>query len=331
MNDLSPYRQFAEMMRHGDSRWIPEILKRIVDDEEARLLVALPGTAREMAEALNRPLESVERDLKGLFRKGLAFKKEKQGVVTWRAPGRLVQFHDASLVWPEAPPELLDLWRNYMEEEYPAFAREMARQSPQRHTRVIPVGKSLDPGKVQVIAPENLKEIVNSARRFAVTDCTCRLSMRKCDAPVEVCLQIDRGADYAIERGTGRELSKAEAMEVIEASEEAGLVHVAMNKAGLGNFICNCCGCCCLSFSLLTTAGLRRCESSRYRPTVDVALCTACGTCEDRCWFGAIAVNGGDAAAVDVEKCLGCGQCAIGCPEEAITMLEVKGADFIPE
>ena len=119
-------------------------------------------------------------------------------------------------------------------------------------------------------------------------------------------------------------------MEVIEVSEKAGLVHVAMNKAELGNFICNCCGCCCLSFSLLNTAGLRRCESSRYRPEIDGDLCTACGTCEERCWFGAIAIGDEDVAVMNEEKCLGCGQCSVGCPEEAITMVAVEGEDFIP-
>ena len=90
-----------------------------------------------------------------------------------------------------------------MDEEYPSFAKKMARQSPQRHTRVIPVGKSLDPGKVKVLAPENLRQLLENARRFAVTDCTCRLSMRKCDSPVEVCLQIDRAPTMPLngERG----------------------------------------------------------------------------------------------------------------------------------
>lgn len=31
------------------------------------------------------------------------------------------------------------------------------------------------------------------------------------------------------------------------------------------------------------------------------------------------------------DKCLGCGQCAIGCPEEAIRMIEAREPGFIPE
>ena len=154
--------------------------------------------------------------------------------------------------------------------------------------------------------------------------------MQKCDAPVEVCLQIDRGADYAIERGSGRELTRGEAMEIMKQAEDAGLVHVTMNRAGVGHYICNCCGCCCLSFSLLLTEGLRRCEPSRYRPQISQEDCSACGTCEDRCWFNAIGPVQGEVAVVNEERCLGCGQCAVACPEEAIRMVEVREPDFIP-
>ena len=38
-----------------------------------------------------------------------------------------------------------------------------------------------------------------------------------------------------------------------------------------------------------------------------------------------------DIAMADEEKCLGCGLCAIGCPEEVITMVEIREPSFIPE
>jgi len=154
--------------------------------------------------------------------------------------------------------------------------------------------------------------------------------MKKCDAPVEVCLQINRGADYTIERGSGREVSKEEAIKLLDQAEEAGLVHVTMNKAGVGHFICNCCGCCCQSFTLLISDGLPLCDPSRWRPQVDADLCSACGECEDRCWFDAILVGDDDYAVVDDEKCLGCGQCAYVCPEEAIALAEAREPEFIP-
>ena len=154
--------------------------------------------------------------------------------------------------------------------------------------------------------------------------------MHKCDAPVEVCIQLDRGADYTIERGSGREITKEEAHKIIKESAEAGLIHVTMNKADIGHFICNCCGCCCQSFTLLISDDVNLCDPSRYQPKVDEAACTACGTCEDRCYFSAITIGDSDVAMVNTEKCMGCGQCAIACPENAIVMKEIKDPSFIP-
>jgi len=331
MGATAAYRKFAEMMLHKDSKYIPKILKSMINAEQAELLVSLPGTAAQMAQKLDRAIADIRIDLNDLFHKGLAFKKEKNEGVLWRAPSHIAQFHDASILWPQAPAEFYDLWSAYMGTEWPNLAPILTELLPRPFTRVIPVGKSVDPGKVQVLAPENVRDIIASAARLAVTACTCRLTMRKCEAPVEVCLQINRGADYTIERGTGREVTKEEAFKIIAETEEAGLVHVTMNKAGVGHFICNCCGCCCQSFTLLIADELPICDPSRYRPEVNIDVCSGCGTCEERCLFNAIAVSENQIAAVIEDKCLGCGQCAIGCPEEAIRMIEAREPSFIPE
>jgi ferredoxin len=330
MPNQSPYKKFAEMMLHQDSVWIPKILSYMIREPQADLLVSLPATARDAAEKLNRSIESVERDLKDLFFKGLVFKKEKEGSTVWRPPAHIVQFHDASILWPEATQAFYDLWQAYMEKEWPKLAHVLMEFMPRPFTRVIPVGKSIDTGTVQVLAPENVKRIIENAELLAVTKCTCRLTMKKCDSPIEVCLQIDRGAAYTIERGSGRKITKDEALDIIRQTETAGLVHVTMNKAGIGHFICNCCGCCCQAFSLLIADGLSLCDPSRYRPAVQETLCTGCETCVERCWFGAIGVDNG-IAAVDEDKCLGCGQCAVGCPESAISLIEAREPGFIPD
>lgn len=325
-----PYVAFAEKMLHKDSVYIPQILKAVIDDGQAKLLIAMPGTAADLAEKLGRAESEVLADLEDMYHKGLSFKKEKDGVLNWRAPMHLAQFHDATLVWPEATDEFIGLWGKYMEEEWPKLAPLLSKFMPRPFTRVIPVGKSLETGKARVLAPEDLRKIIEDASKIAVTKCTCRLSMKKCDSPIEVCLQVNKGAEYTIDRGSGRELTKDEALKVAEEAAEAGLIHVTMNKAGVGHFICNCCGCCCQSFTMLISDGVPLCDPSRWLAEVDAELCSACGECEERCFFGAIAVGDDDAAVVDGDKCLGCGQCAAACPEEAISMKETRPPDFIP-
>ena len=329
MSAGTPYQLFAEKMMHQDSKWIPEILKSMISDEQAELLLSLPGTAEDMAQKTGRSKEEIENDLRDMFRKGLTFKKVRDGVTTWRPPAHLAQFHDATIVWPEAPGAFYELWRRYMEEEWPQLARVITDILPRPFTRVIPVEQSVDAGNSQVLAPENVNNIIENAQRLAVTRCTCRTTMKQCDGPVDVCIQVDRGADYTIDRGSGREVSKEEAGAIINQARNAGLVHVTMNKSGIGHFICNCCGCCCQAFTLLISDGLPLCDPSRFRPVIDEKLCTACGDCEDHCWFGAMAVEE-EGVAVTAEKCLGCGQCAAVCLEEAIVMEEVRQPDFIP-
>ncbi len=330
MTAVSPYRQFAENMLHKNSKYIPQIVEHMINLEQATLLVSLPGTADQMAERLNRSIIDIDADFKDMFRKGLVFKKEKEGIITWRPPAHIAQFHDATLVWPEATEEFYTLWHDYMENEWPNLAPILASFLPKPVTRVIPVGKSIETGNVQVLAPENVKEIINTATRVAVTKCTCRITMRKCESPIEICLQVNRGADYTIERGSGRELSKNEAIEMIDRAQEAGLIHVTMNKSNVGTFICNCCGCCCQSFTLLISDGIPLCDPSRYCPEIDESLCTGCGECEERCWFNAINIAN-DISELNSEKCLGCGQCAFVCPEKAISMIEKRDSSFIPE
>lgn len=330
MSEKTPYQQFAEKMMHPGSKLLPEILKCMINEDQARLLVSLPGTSEEMAEKLNRKTEDIEADLKDMFRKGLTFKKVKEDRLLWRPPMHLGQFHDASIVWPEAPQKFLDLWRDYMETEWDELAPAFADFFPRPFMRVIPVEKKIENDKMKILAPEDINEIIDSAERLAVTNCTCRLTMHKCGAPVEVCLQVNRGADYTIERGSGREITKEEAHEIIERCQEAGLVHTVMNTSHVGNFICNCCGCCCQSFTLLLTHGVSLCDPSRYLPEVNVEACTGCGSCEDRCWIDAINLNGNNTPVVNAEKCIGCGQCSIVCPEDAITMIAVRDPDFIP-
>jgi len=330
MSDSSPYKQFAANMLQPDSKLIPEILRCLTTEDQAALLVAMPGTDEELARKTNRTTASVAADLADMFRKGLAFKKIKDETIFWRPPAHLVQFHDATLTWPEATPEFIGLWRRYMEEEWPQLAEGFSSLMPRSFTRVVPVNRAIDPGRVQVLAPDSVRDLVGSASRLAVTPCTCRLSMQRCDGPIDVCLQINRGAEYTIERGSGREIDRSEALAILTQAQEAGLVHVTMNKADAGHFICNCCGCCCQSFSLLRADGPRLCDPSRYRPAIDRETCSECGTCEERCWFDAIALSDAEGVQVNEEKCLGCGQCAVSCPEGAIQMTAVRDPEFIP-
>jgi ferredoxin len=71
MSETTTYQKFAEMMLHKDSQYIPKFLQCMVTDEQAELLVSLPGTAVQMADKSGREVDAVRADLNDMFRKGL--------------------------------------------------------------------------------------------------------------------------------------------------------------------------------------------------------------------------------------------------------------------
>ncbi len=332
MSEKTVYDKMADKIFCAGSKLIPELFKMLVDEKDAQLLLSMPGTAAELAQKTGRTEEDIQKTVDDLFWKGLVFKSKKPEGVKYKMCRDLTQFHDATIVWPEATQEFLDLWKKYMEIEWPAYARMAAKIIKKPMARIIAVNRSLE-AKQQVLPYEDVKQLIRDARRIAVTRCTCRTIDDKCDKPIEVCLQVNRGADYTVERGSGREVSREEAMKILDECEEAGLVHLTINKADVGHFICNCCGCCCQTLPILIHEGVRLTDPSRYLAKVDEESCTGCEDCIERCWFKALEMvrqDGSEVARVNVEKCMGCGLCAIKCPEGAIALEAARDKEFIP-
>jgi predicted transcriptional regulator len=77
MSETTAYQKFAEMMLHKESQVIPKILQCMITDEQAEMLVSLPGTAAQMAEKSGRKVDAVRNDLNDMFRKGLALEGKR--------------------------------------------------------------------------------------------------------------------------------------------------------------------------------------------------------------------------------------------------------------
>jgi Pyruvate/2-oxoacid:ferredoxin oxidoreductase delta subunit len=280
------------------------------------------------------PVADVEKMCLELYRKGLSFKSFKGGTVGYKMCRDMIQFHDATILWEDASREYLDLWQEFMETEWPDFARLVEQFFPKPFTRVIPVNKSIDAGKQKILDADSVDKIIESAEVIAVTKCTCRVIAHKCDKPLEVCLQVNNAARYTLDRGSGRELTKNEALAILRKCEEDGLVHVTMNKMHVGHFICNCCDCCCQALPLVIKEGLKICDPSRFRAAIDPDQCSSCETCLDRCYFNALELveteSGSTVMGVVGDKCMGCGLCQITCPEGAISLTAIREEEFIP-
>ena len=329
---MSVYQELASRIGLGDSEIIPRLFEMLADETDAKILLSLPGMIPDVQRKIGLSQEEAEKRVKEMFLKGLVFPSHKTTPTTYRMGRDFVQFHDATILWKDAPVAFLDLWQEFMEKEWPDYARRISEMLPKPFTRMIPVNVAIQ-AKTNILDFESVSDMVRKARILAVTKCTCRLTARKCDRILEACIQVNNAAAYALSRGTGRKITAEEALEILKKAEEEGLIHVTMNRHEVDHFICNCCPCCCQTMPILIKGGVRVVDPSRYKAEIDAARCTGCGTCHERCYFSAIEWENGDRgiSRVDGSKCMGCGLCRVTCPEEAIELVEVRPENFIPK
>lgn len=159
--------------------------------------------------------------------------------------------------------------------------------------------------------------------------CICRDASNCRDYPIGMgCLFLGEAAK-GINPKLGRQISKSEAFDHARKCREAGLVHlIGRNKldsvwlnVGPGNkllTICNCCPCCCL-WNFLPDLDKEISDKVTKMPGVEVKVnenCIGCGTCLDKCFAHAIAMQG-DRANIST-ACRGCGRCVALCRNDAI-------------
>jgi len=332
MAEKTIYQELAERIGGGDSKIVPEVFGILADENEAKLLLAAspPATVDELVEKSGLEAETIEQMVEPLFKKGLLFKSKKKDAVRYYGVRHVFQLFESTGVMIDPPQEMLDLWKKFIAEEYDEFIRKYSEAIDRPLVRVIPVNVSVE-AKTQILAFDDVNNMVNKARNIAVTKCGCRAIDGSCGKPVEVCMQFDKAADYALERGTGRELAKQEALDMLRMCEEEGLIHVGDNQRGVGHLICNCCSDCCINWPGGRTGAAMFVAPSRFLVVVDADLCSACETCLERCYFDALSIDEETGTArVEVEKCMGCGVCLVTCPEEAISLSEVRPEDFVP-
>jgi NAD-dependent dihydropyrimidine dehydrogenase PreA subunit/DNA-binding MarR family transcriptional regulator len=332
MPERTLYQQLAEAVGAGDSKYIPGIFESLTDPKEAKILLAAapPATLTELAQKTGLKEEEIEPLIAPLFKKGLLIKSKKADGTRYYRVRQVLQMHDSTAVMVNPPRKMLELWKGFMEKEFNEFMLKLEQVLPSPAIRVIPVNVSVR-NETQILAFDDVKSIIAEARNLAVTPCSCRVIDGACGKPLEVCVQIDKAADYSIERGTGRKLEKEEALRMMKLCEEEGLIHVTGNKRTLGHVICNCCSDCCLNWPSVRTGLGKFVVPSRFRAEVDASLCSSCESCLDRCYFEAISMEGkGDTAVINADKCMGCGLCLVTCPTEAIILKEVRPAEFVP-
>jgi len=330
MSEQNPYQELSKLLGAPASKILPPIIEMIVDEKEIKIVLAAfpPATIAELADKTGIAQEEVQTMVKTLFLKGLLFFSKKEGDPRYYRVKTVPQFHDSSILWEGATPEFHKLWKEYTDQEWSEFGRVVEAFLPRPPIRIVPVGATIE-SRAKVLALDDVREIVNQARNLAVTRCTCRVVDGKCGKPVEICIQVNRAADYGIQRGTGRAITKEEAMGLLHLAEKEGLVHIVDNRQKVDHIICNCCRDCCINWKLPNPR--KFVDPSRFQALVNEEECIGCQVCLDRCYFDAIVIEGQEPKArINPEKCVGCGVCTVTCPTEAMAMKEVRPPEVIP-
>lgn len=206
--------------------------------------------------------------------------------------------------------------------------------------RVIPVESQIDAGQENVLPADEVRKIIDKFDTIAVATCYCRHEKDLLGEPCQVtdkrenCLVFGPGAQFTIDQKFARPISKEEALEILQESEDAGLVHKSfhtkLDPAKEQEAICSCCKCCCGTFQL-HYRGVRAMHSvTAYQAEVDAEACIGCGVCVDMCPMEAIALVD-EIAQIEVGKCLGCGICAHHCEVDAARLINTGQREvFVP-
>jgi len=329
MKTSDVYTELMSRLKYPASERLRRILQKLVTPEEGKLLLQLPAQPAELAQKSGMDEEAAQRKLQEFMERGLVI-RTSNGIFCFAHD--MTQLHDANLSsadkWIDT--ELLDLWRDFRDNEWAQTMAGGLGDSYVQFIKVLPAWKAMErsPDLGELLPEEDIRKLIRGADAVAVVPCTCRRSIRGCDLPVNVCLQFNRGAEYAISRGASRRISAEEAIAIAGEAEEAGLIHTwASGIQRRLTAICNCCRECCDIFAIGIKVGNveQVLKKSRFRVEVDQELCTGCQDCVERCFFEAIEMKQAPPskklkATIDKEKCFGCGLCAIVCEPEALTM-----------
>jgi Pyruvate/2-oxoacid:ferredoxin oxidoreductase delta subunit len=223
----------------------------------------------------------------------------------------------------------------------PAIDRTVpgGRTTEGRPIRVIPVDKPIDTSEEFVLPSQTVEEIIEKFDDIAVGHCFCRqrrdLLGEPCrtQAPVRNCFTFGKSARHTVAQGFAKPVTRAEALDILKAAEQAGLIHKAFHpgarESAEETSICNCCKDCCDTLRLWRDGTLPMVNSTYHLAVIDHEACTGCGTCVDWCPTDAIALSEEGLAVRDESACLGCGVCARFCPEAAISLKEGLRKVFI--
>jgi len=290
-----------------------------------------PATAGEIAGQMAKPEDEVRNTLETMADKGLCKTYVRDGIRYYEGEPFMPGIFEYQFFAGSSTPKhkkTAELIHNY-KRAFQAAKGKTKMSFPL--SRVIIVDRTIDAGNT-VHTYDQVSTYIVKYDSIAVGTCYCRHAAKLRDEdvhgmPMDVCMYFGKMADYAIERLGAKQMEPEAAKEVLDKSEEAGLIHMSRNTTEDIEYICNCDRWHCEAVrGVLAQPKPALFFNSGFEPRFDSELCVACETCIDRCPPEALVLGDKDIPEVNLDRCFGCAVCATGCPSDAISM--VSKPDF---
>jgi ferredoxin len=317
-----------------------EILEILYTPEEAALAARMPVkpmSLERLSARVGIPAERLRPQLDAMADKGLVMDlvHGRSGRTAWLLSPPVVGFFEYSLMRAKdsiPKKRMAEALHAYTHGD-PAFSRDAFGGDTTIGRALVHETSLADDPLPDVLDWQRASAVVGDARSWAVSLCFCRHKAEHlgeaCGAPQEICLSLNGGADFVVRRKFGRAIERQEALDILSASREAGLVQIADNVMNRPTFVCNCCGCCCEQLQGANRWGIAAVNPSGFAPRRAAESCSGCSRCARACPVAAIEMvpqrqpgkpKNGLVPAIDGERCIGCGVCASACQKGALRM-----------
>ncbi|MFH2010483.1 MAG: 4Fe-4S dicluster domain-containing protein [bacterium] len=330
-----------------------EILRTLYTPQEAELASRMPlrwSSLGSLSRRFGIPAAELQSRLDTLCDKGLVMDLELSGKMRYILMPTVVGFFEFSMMRIRGDldqKELARLFhRNFIEES--DFVSQFNLSAKTSIFRTLVHEETLPESYTEVLDWERATSLVQSQDLFSVAVCHCRHVAhhqgRECETfPMkDSCLSMGRITDYFVRHGMARRIDRAEALDLLARSRDAGMVHLGDNVQHRASFICNCCGCCCeVLNSYKKWSVFENHFSSNFEARVSLARCTGCKKCQTACPVDAIDMVPSVRqvgkkkvkllAVIDRDVCIGCGVCKPACKAGSLEMAPRPQRKIAPE
>ena len=303
ITDRLPYKFGIKKLTESDPEYI--ILDRACsNDEIAEIMLKMglrkPKTTAEIAHLTGKSEERVTELLTDAAEHGIVEynwenpRHEKQWYVQLFVPG-IAEMTNMVLWQVEKYPELADSFDKMTFLPLEGKTHLIPPGGDGIGMHVIPVEAAI-PAKSQSASVEHLSHWLEKYDgQFSVGYCSCRNARRlygegSGEIQDDCCIGVGDFATYLIETEKGRPITKEEALEILQRSEDNGYVHQVTNIDGSDKIfgICNCDVGVCFALRTSQYFNTPNLSASAYRAHVDKENCVACGKCVEVCPAGAV-------------------------------------------